>query len=250
MLFFDGELLIAHRKGTRRYFDLTKKLLAKNTYSLKHPHPNQKSRMDWHVHRRVGGLGLAHWGAGEHWGGMLGMKSAERRQSIERLFEKNQLTKISIKGIDRDGFFIRQADLETLESSSKSNSKRKSAAILGALDNFMWDRKLLRWLFDFDYVWEVYKPEKLRKYGYYVLPILYGNKFVARFEPGFDRKKGRFEIKNWWWEDSSATGNKNLHIALRKCFKDFLTYLDAKNFILGEKAAKVDQLKKIFAPLG
>ena len=140
---------------------------------------------------------------------MIGLKSVERRNSIERLSSNNKLIKLSIQGIDRKGFVIRHEDLETLEMASNNNSKKKSAAILGALDNFMWDRKLLRWLFNFDYIWEVYKPEKLRKYGYYVLPILYGNIFIARFEPGFNRKRGRFEIKNWWWEESATADNKN-----------------------------------------
>ena len=36
--------------------------------------------------------------------------------------------------------------------------------------------------------------------GYYVLPILYGDRFVARFEPGRDKKSGALVIKQWWWE--------------------------------------------------
>ena len=62
------------------------------------------------------------------------------------------------------------------------------AAIIGALDNLTWDRDLLRWVFDFDYVWEVYKPAAKRRYGFYVLPVLYGDRLVARFDPAFDRK--------------------------------------------------------------
>ena len=47
---------------------------------------------------------------------------------------------------------------------------------IGPLDNLIWDRDLIRWLFDFDYTWEVYKPAEQRQYGHYVLPVLYGDR--------------------------------------------------------------------------
>lgn len=52
---------------------------------------------------------------------------------------------------------------------------------IAPLDNIIWDRKFVKEIFDFEYIWEVYKPEKLRQYGYYVLPILLGDKLIARF---------------------------------------------------------------------
>ena len=75
-----------------------------------------------------------------------------------------------------------------------------AAAFIGPLDNLIWDRDLIRWLFDFDYTWEVYKPAAQRKYGHYVLPVLYGDRFIARVEPIFDRKARVLTIVNWWWE--------------------------------------------------
>ena len=51
----------------------------------------------------------------------------------------------------------------------------------------MWDRRLLRELWDFDYIWEVYVPEAKRRWGYYVLPILFGDRLVGRIEPRLDR---------------------------------------------------------------
>jgi uncharacterized protein YcaQ len=55
--------------------------------------------------------------------------------------------------------------------------------VLAPLDNLLWDRVLVHKLFDFQYTWELYVPAKKRKYGYYVLPILYHNKIIARMEP-------------------------------------------------------------------
>ena len=62
---------------------------------------------------------------------------------------------------------------------------------LAPLDPLAWDRDLLRSLFGFDYVWEVYVPAAKRRWGYYVLPLLFGDRFVGRIEPRFDRAAAR-----------------------------------------------------------
>jgi uncharacterized protein YcaQ len=71
---------------------------------------------------------------------------------------------------------------------------------MAPLDPLVWDRDLLRKLFAFDYLWEVYVPEAKRKWGYYVLPILYGDRFVGRIEPRIDRKGDRLDVVGLWWE--------------------------------------------------
>src|SRR5204863_6654363 len=81
------------------------------------------------------------------------------------------------------------------------NGGPAGAAFLAPLDPFVWDRELLRRLFGFDYIWEVYVPEKKRRWGYYVLPVLYGDKLVGRIEPRFDRRTGTLRILGLWWED-------------------------------------------------
>jgi hypothetical protein len=70
----------------------------------------------------------------------------------------------------------------------------------------------------------VYKPVTERQYGYYVLPILYGDRFIARFEPGRDKESGALIVKNWWWE-SGVTPSKGMQSDLSHCFKRFLNYL-------------------------
>lgn len=105
------------------------------------------------------------------------------------------------------------------------------------LDNLLWDRRFAEELFDSYYQWEVYKPVAERRYGYYVLPILYGDRFVARFEPGRDKKSRALIIKNWWWE-SGVTPSKRMQSDLLRCFKRFLTYLGTDNFQIDSKTAE------------
>lgn len=107
------------------------------------------------------------------------------------------------------------------------------ARILAPLDNLLWDRRLVKELFDFDYRWEVYKPQSERKYGYYVLPVLYGDRFVARFEPGYDKKSKILVIKNWWWE-KELKPTKAMQRELASCFSRFAAYLGAKSILPGE----------------
>ena len=72
----------------------------------------------------------------------------------------------------------------------------RRAAIIAALDNLLWDRDMIREVLDFDYVWEVYKPAAGRRYGYYVLPVLWAGRSVARFEPGVNQRAGSLLIRN------------------------------------------------------
>ena len=70
--------------------------------------------------------------------------------------------------------------------------------ILGPLDPLLWDRNLVRHIFDFEYVWEVYKPAAQRRWGYYVCPLLHRGMLVGRFEGRF--REGRLEVLNLWKE--------------------------------------------------
>ena len=74
-------------------------------------------------------------------------------------------------------------------------------AFLAPLDPLAWDRDMLLRLWDFDYRWEVYVPLAKRRWGYYVLPLLWGDRLVGRIEPRIDRAAGTLRILGLWWED-------------------------------------------------
>lgn len=82
-------------------------------------------------------------------------------------------------------------------------------------------------LFGFDYVWEVYKPEHQRKFGYYTLPILWGDRLVARFDSKLDRTSGTFIILGLWLEDESLGSDAAFAEALARGFARFVTFLGA-----------------------
>lgn len=82
-------------------------------------------------------------------------------------------------------------------------------------------------LFGFDYVWEVYKPEPQRKFGYYTLPVLWGDRLVARFDSKLDRTTNTFIILGFWLEDEALGKDEAFAAALARGFARFVTFLGA-----------------------
>jgi uncharacterized protein len=82
-------------------------------------------------------------------------------------------------------------------------------------------------LFGFDYVWEVYKPADKRKYGYYTLPVLWGDRLVARFDSKLDRPSNTFIILGFWLEDAALATNDGFAGALARAFARFTRFLGA-----------------------
>jgi uncharacterized protein YcaQ len=77
-------------------------------------------------------------------------------------------------------------------------------------------RERARALFDFDYKWEVYTPLSQRRFGYYTLPILWGDALVARIDPKLDRESGTLVISGFWLEDNRTSNNDAFLAALAK----------------------------------
>ena len=82
-------------------------------------------------------------------------------------------------------------------------------------------------LFGFDYIWEVYKPEHLRKHGYYTLPILWGDRLVGRFDSKLERTSNTLIILGFWLEDKALGKDEVLAEALARGFSRFVTFLGA-----------------------
>ena len=88
-------------------------------------------------------------------------------------------------------------------------------------------------LFDFDYVWEVYKPEHKRKFGYYTLPVLWGDRLVARFDSKLDRTTNTFIILGFWLEDEALGQDEAFAAALAAGYARFVMFLGADKLEAG-----------------
>jgi uncharacterized protein YcaQ len=172
--------------------------------------------------RRIGSLGI-HWlRNGGGWNGYFLSDSQLRKKIFDSLEQKGLIVPITVSELN-ETIYIRIQDLNMLDTKPAYDEYIR---ILAPLDNLLWDRILVYKLFDFQYSWEVYVPEEKRKYGYYVLPILYQNKIIARMEPVRQEANKPFRIKNWWWE-SNVSKNSKLKHAIENGLKLFAQYLDA-----------------------
>jgi uncharacterized protein YcaQ len=249
-LYFWGELVIHHKVHTRKYYDFAHRLLPEALLQAPDPNDSEEAYQDWYVRRRIGSVGLLWNRSGEAWL-ISSIKARERRAALERLLAQGKIVRASVAGI-AEPFYFRSQDQAWLEHSLEMDNLPPRAVIMAPLDNLLWDRRLLKEMFDFDYRWEVYVPAEKRRYGYYVLPILYGDRFIARFEPGKAQERDMLAIKNWWWEAGVAP-SEAMKRDLVDCFQRFLGSLGVDRLEVDRRAqeqAGLDWLADAFARNG
>lgn len=213
-----GELCVADKKGTQKYFDLTERVISKEYYDS-FDDMSIEEFLDWYVERRIRSVGFIWNKKGGAWQGHFVQDNALRTAALHRLLEQNKIESFKIDGIESEFYACKE-----LEDYKNQGKQEDYARFIGPLDNVMWDRAMLERIFDFTYSWEVYTPVVKRKYGYYVIPVIYNNRFVARFEPEYVSKAGCFQIKNWWWETGIKPNSRMLEAisAEMKRFSEFL----------------------------
>jgi uncharacterized protein len=102
----------------------------------------------------------------------------------------------------------------------------EEAVFLAPLDHII-ARGRAKELFGFDFIWEVYKPAGQRRFGYYALPVLWGDRLVARFDSKLDRTTNTFVILGLWLEDKALGKDEAFAEALARGFTRFTTFLEA-----------------------
>ena len=110
-----------------------------------------------------------------------------------------KILEVEVAGV-KDPLYCLSSDLDLIKLIRQAPKLKPRCELIAPLDNMLWDRKLVKALFNFDYTWEIYTPADQRQYGYYVLPLLYGDEFIARVEAVADRKTKLLIVKNIWVE--------------------------------------------------
>ena len=113
----------------------------------------------------------------------------------------------------------------------KATSTLEEVTFLSPLD-IVSARGRAKKLFDFEYKWEVYTPAHQRRWGYYVLPILYGDELVARLDPKLDRKTMTLEIKGFWSEEGAPVKEAEFARAFAKGLVRFAKFVQAKRVVI------------------
>ena len=196
-----GVLALSRRDGNRRIYDLTERLFPADLLSERRNADEQRRHKLLSRYRAHGLLGMS-GGQSEVWSG-TGPTAADRYRRRDALIEAGELVPVQVDGV-RGHRLVLGTEAAMLRSAAASVAAGESAAsgvaFLAPLDPLAWDRDLLRSLFDFDYVWEVYVPAARRRWGYYVLPVLWGDRLVGRIEPRIDRRAKVLRVLDAWWE--------------------------------------------------
>jgi uncharacterized protein YcaQ len=197
-MFVSGEIGIARREGSRRFYDLIERLVPADLLSA--PPATETDALRHRVLSRFRAVGLAaSTGNAELVWGAAGTV-AQRKVIIEGLVDEGALVPFRVDAF-RETRLVLAEELPILEATAGRSRRRPAVSFIAPLDPLAWDRKLLRDLFGFEYLWEVYTPAAKRRHGYYVLPILFGDRFVGRIEPRLERKARRLQVVGIWFED-------------------------------------------------
>ena len=225
-LYTDGELIIHHKKGSRKYYDIAEKYLPKEILEADNPCKNEDEFLCWRVLRRIGAIGLL-WDKNSTAFLGLDINAAKRKKALETLTEEGKVSPVVVEGI-KQPFYYRTDDSELMRDVLEGTADLKPRmSFIAPLDPLMWDKSLVLALWGYQYSWEIYTPATKRRYGYYTLPILFGDRFVGRIEAVPDRKTGVLVVRNVWWEDGIRR-TKKLYSTLEQTLKKFAKFNDCK----------------------
>lgn len=202
-LFWRGDLMVAERRGFQKYYDLRERVLPGNINTTL---PNEIELNRFFILRALNFLGAStekeiqkfmQPGKTE----ISDFQVTERKTMSKIINEMCEAGEIIPLLIESDHKIINYALPENLRNINKLKNKSENVHILSPFDNLIIQRERTKRLFDFDYTIECYLPEPKRKYGYFVLPILWGNKFVARMDCKAERKTKILIVNNLVFED-------------------------------------------------
>ena len=212
-----GVIGLARRDGNLRYYDLLERLLPADLLAHEVPVREQLRHKLLSRYRAHGLLGPG--GAGGTFARIADPQ--ERNELRKELVELGALVPVEVEGV-RGKRLVLAEEIELLKAPPEPTP---SVAFIGPFDSLLWDTALLASLFDFDYVWEGFFPPARRRWGWYVLPILFGDRLVGRIEPRIDREAGCVQVLDVWWEKGFAPGRATGFVdAMRDALRAYLRF--------------------------
>jgi uncharacterized protein YcaQ len=193
------------------------------------PNPEDLEHYKWRVLRRISAIGLLWNRPSDAWLGIWNFHAQDRLDAFQGLLSEGRILPVRVEGC-KELFYCLKEDEQLLHSLPELPSLKPRTELIAPLDCMLWDRKLIKELFDFDYKWEIYTPEVQRKYGYYVLPVLSGERFIGRAEVISAVKRDALLVKNLWLE-KGIKPTKKLSAELDRCFTRFMKFHGLKELI-------------------
>ncbi|MEW6287159.1 MAG: crosslink repair DNA glycosylase YcaQ family protein [Chloroflexota bacterium] len=238
-LWLSGELMIHHREGFERVYDFRENIAPKEFDTI----ASEEDAEEFFARKAVAFMGLkreAEMKRELQYYLRKEYTKAEMAGLLGGWIESGMLGQVQVEG-GRETYLVLGEDLAALESlekgkvpkgwNPKETTTLEEVTFLAPLD-IVSARGRAKKLFDFEYTWEVYTPAHKRRWGYYVLPILYGDDLVARLDPKLDRTTMTLEIKGFWHEDDAPVKDADFANALARGLVRFAKFVEAKKVSL------------------
>jgi uncharacterized protein YcaQ len=201
-LWSSGELAIRERRSFQRSYDLAERVIPDELRAA--PVPEEEA-LETLLLEALDGHGWATTGTmAATW--RLTKRRQEIAAALSRLLETERIVACALEnpGGRATPGWIRPEDLELAARLDTVRPRRDRGVLLSPFDPLLWDRARVRRLFDFDQLLEIFKPAPKRVYGYYCLPVLAGERLVARFDLKAHRKAGRLEVLSCRFESTGG----------------------------------------------
>jgi len=201
-LWSSGDLAIRERKAFLRTFDLAERVIPEE---LRRQQPDTRASIAALLALALTGHGWASTGTlASTW------RLKNRRSEVEAALRELQDAKLArpCALIQGDGKrvqgWIRPQDLELAENLVRLRPDRSHGVLLSPFDPVLWDRARVQQLFDFEQVLEIYKPAAQRRFGYYCLPVLAGDRLVSRVDLKWHKSSGSLEVLSCHYEAGAS----------------------------------------------
>lgn len=191
-MWYAGELSTSHRENFTKFYDLTERVVPQ---ALLEEEKSDETQVDWLCRSALDRMAFGSEGDIQRFWDAI--SNAEAKQWVSA--STGDLIPVEIECADRAIATVwAPSEIETQLAESPAPTSR--LRILNPFDPVVRDRRRLKRLFGFDYTVEMFVPAAKRVWGYYVYPLLEGDRFVGRIEVKADRKNGNLRVLNLWWE--------------------------------------------------
>ncbi len=221
-----GQLAIAKRIHFHKVYDLTERVLPNHHFA---PEPNEEAHIQWACSSALERLGVASPKELADFWAVLDV--AQAKEWCEREVKAGGLEAVMVEGAGGSApkAAFARADWEKRLKALPDAPDR--IRLLCPFDPVLRDRARALRIFGFDFRFEAFVPPGKRAYGYFVLPILEGEKIVGRLDPKFHREQSLLEIKGLWWE-SGVKATKARMKALEAALERLAIFIGAENYEL------------------
>jgi uncharacterized protein YcaQ len=189
-----GELMVARRDNFQRVYDLSERVLARTRIDADALAPVDVAREFVLGAVRALGITQARWIADYFRSGRK-----HKDGDLQQFVASGELLCVAVRGWDAPAY-VHRDHIALLRRAQRSALRATRTTLLSPFDPVVWDRARASELFGFEYTLECYTPERKRRYGYFVLPILQRGRLIGRLDAKAHRAEGVFEIKALFFE--------------------------------------------------